>query len=168
MLGRALTILCLLGLLVLGCGQKPQESAAPKPEGEGKPAAKADEAQNAQEGPVTLTFWHILNYEGPREVIEQAISRFRRANPNAQVKAQPQDNDSYKAKLDMEMASGTPPDVFQTWGGGKLWQFAKAGLVRNITYEMNENRGAWRKRFMEKPARLCSFQGKFYAAPLVQ
>ena len=33
----------------------------------------------------TLTFWHIMNYSGPKEVLEGAVKRFEAAHPGVKV-----------------------------------------------------------------------------------
>jgi len=69
-----------------------------------------------QERPIELTFWHIIKYEGPKEVIEQAVHQFETSHPDTRVTIQTFANDAYKTKLAVEMVSGTPPDILFTWG----------------------------------------------------
>jgi len=144
MLSRNLWLVFFLPALLLGCGAR-------EPAGPEQPAA-------------TLTLWHIFNYEGPREVVAEAVARFEAAHPNVRVQVQPIANDAYKAKLEIEMESGTPPDVFFTWGGGKLASKARAGLVVDLTDAMAEE--GWRERFLPAALDLCSADGRIYAAPL--
>ena len=116
------------------------------------------------DGNIKLTFWHIMNYEGPKEVLEAAVKRFEAAHPGVTVETQTFANDAYKQKLPVEMASNTPPDVFFTWGGGMLAEFARAGRVVKLDQALSED--GWRKRFIEQALAICSSDGSAYAVPL--
>ena len=117
-----------------------------------------------EEAKTTLTFWHIMNYEGPREVIEAAVKRFEAANPNVKVNIETFANDPYKDKLNIELASGTPPDVFHTWGGGGLRTLVDAGRVLDLTEAIE--RDGWRERFLPASLSFCKCGDKTYAVPL--
>lgn len=145
---RAQMVIACLVLLAAGAGC-----------GERRPAAPA-----VPPGATSLTFWHIMNYEGPREVLDAAVRRFQAANAGVDVHVQTFDNDAYKTKLSIEMASRTPPDLFFTWGGGGLAAFAEAGRVRDLTDALRQN--AWRERFLDQPLDFCSRGGRVYAVPV--
>jgi raffinose/stachyose/melibiose transport system substrate-binding protein len=145
-------IACVLGA---GCGRP----AGPAP----GTAATATAAP--QPGAATvLTFWHIMNYTGPREVIAAAVQRFEQANPGVTVRIETFDNDAYKTKLAVEMAGGTPPDVFFTWGGGGLAELAAAGRVVDLTPALAEH--GWGERILPAALRLCTVNDRTYAVPL--
>ena len=111
-----------------------------------------------------IRLWHIMNYEGPREVLAEAVKRFEKANPGIAVKVQTFDNDAYKTKLNIEMQSGTPPDVFFTWGGGLLATLARAERVVDLTDTMA--REGWKDRFLPAALGLCTVENRTYAAPV--
>jgi raffinose/stachyose/melibiose transport system substrate-binding protein len=117
-----------------------------------------------QEGTIKLTFWHIMNYEGPQEVLAAAVERFEAAHPGVEVEIQTFANDAYKQKLPVEMASNTPPDVFFTWGGGMLAEFARADRVLKLDQALSQD--GWRERFIEQALAICSSDGGTYAVPL--
>lgn len=127
-----------------------------------KPAEKKEPA--ATDGTVRLTFWHIMNYTGPREVLASAVQRFEQAHPGVRVEVQTFENDAYKTKLAVEESSGTPPDIFFTWGGGALSERARAGRVVPLSPYFSDN--AWEKRFIGRALDLCRTDGKLYALPL--
>ncbi len=129
----------------------------------GKPAAPPDAAPKPA-ATTTLTFWHIMNYAGPREVIAAAVRRFEQANPDVGVRVETFENDAYKTKLAVEMAGGTPPDVFFTWGGGGLAELAAADRVVDLTPALEE--GGWRDRVLPAALRLCTVNDRAYAVPL--
>jgi len=136
-----------LAFVLSACGRSP----APAP---AKPGAPAPAAQT------TLTFWHIITYT---DVLDKAVARFEQAHPGVKVKVETFDNDSFKQKLNVEMASGSPPDVFFTWGGGALQAHVRAGRVLDLTDAMN---AGWADRFVPAALDFGRFNSRLYAAPL--
>ncbi|MDX9979856.1 MAG: extracellular solute-binding protein [Lentisphaeria bacterium] len=121
-------------------------------------------AEQRQESITTLTFWHIMNYSGPEEILADAVRRFEAAHPGVRVEVQTFANDAYKQKLPVEMASNTPPDVFFTWGGGMLAEFARAGRVVNLDQALLQD--GWRERFIEQALAICATPEGTFAVPL--
>lgn len=121
-------------------------------------------AKKDAEAGLELSFWHIMNYAGPREVIAAAVSRFESAHPGCRVRVQTFENDAYKMKLAVEEASGNAPDVFFTWGGGPLQERARAGKVLNLQKCFQDN--DWEGRFIGQALELCRWEGQLYALPL--
>ncbi|MBR4219683.1 MAG: hypothetical protein IKR81_00930, partial [Victivallales bacterium] len=54
-----------VSLFFVGCGKRVEKETA--------------------ERPIQLSLWHIMNYSGPREVIERAVERFEAENPDCKV-----------------------------------------------------------------------------------
>ncbi|MDZ7816492.1 MAG: hypothetical protein U5N86_10990 [Planctomycetota bacterium] len=77
----------------------------------------------------TLEFWHIMNYSPVQEVIDDAVARFEADNPEVRVIQNRIKNDSFKTKLEMALGASEPPDIFHTWGGGKLKDQSDNGHV---------------------------------------
>ena len=75
---RDFIVVIVLMSVVFGCGKAPS--------GKEEAAAK------------TLTFWHIMNYSGPKEVLEGAVKRFEAAHPGVKVIVQTFENDAYSFK----------------------------------------------------------------------
>lgn len=132
---------------IAGCGSREQEGSGPSP------------------APRRLTLWHILNYSGPREIVERAVARFEKAHPGVEVEVLTFDNDPYKTKLGVEMAGGTPPDVFFTWGGGALRAYAAAGKVLDLSPALADS-PEWEERFLPAAMALCRDGDAVYALPL--
>lgn len=141
-MSRTLSLsLVLAAMLLVGCGKRA-----------------------VREESIKLTFWHIMNYEGPDKVLAAAVARFEAAHPGVTVEVQTFANDAYKQKLPVEMASNTPPDVFFTWGGGMLAEFARAGRVVKLDDALLQD--GWRDRFIEQAMGICSTPEGTYAVPL--
>ena len=146
---KLLVIVVMFALLVPGCRRR-------RPPG---PPAGAPDDQ-----PKVLTVWHIMNYAGPREALQDAVDRFKKNNPNFTVDVQPFDNDAFKQKLSIETAGGRLPDVFHTWGGGGLATMAKAGKVLDLTDELAID--GWGERFLPAPLGSCTVEERVYAVPV--
>ena len=86
----------------------------------------------AQE-PTVIRWWHITTNEDQAALMQAAADAFVEANPDVEIEITVQENEAFKARLTTVMQSGDPPDVFQSWGGGVLYQYAEAGLVRDLT-----------------------------------
>lgn len=117
---------------------------------------------NAQD-PVTIEWWHIGTPE-PQSVFWQLLAdEFMAANDHVTINITVLENEAFKSRLVTVMQSGEPPDLFQSWGGGVLWQYAGAGLVRDIAPELE---GEWRDSFSAQAALdLFSLDGAYYGVP---
>jgi raffinose/stachyose/melibiose transport system substrate-binding protein len=62
------------------------------------------------------------------------------------------------------MQSGDPPDIFQSWGGGTFNQQVEAGLLKDITADLDAD-PAWRDSFAPGALGVYSYQGKNYGVP---
>ncbi len=142
---RDFIVVIVLMSVVFGCGKAPS--------GKEEAAAK------------TLTFWHIMNYSGPKEVLEGAVKRFEAAHPGVKVIVQTFENDAYKVKLANEMASGNSPDVFFTWGaGGQTSEYIRQGKVLCLNEYAKSN--DWEGRFIDSALSICRNGGDLYSVPL--
>jgi raffinose/stachyose/melibiose transport system substrate-binding protein len=89
--------------------------------------------------------------------------QYEAAHPNVTIKITVIANDPFKTKLATAMQAGTPPDIFQSWGGGTLQQYAKAGLMKDITSDLNS--GGWGDTFSSGALNLYSYNGHYYGVP---
>lgn len=120
----------------------------------------------AQE-PVTIRWWHINTNAPETAFYEEIAAEFMEANPNVTIEITVLENEAFKSRLTTVMQAGDAPDIFQSWGGGVLWQFANAGLVRNIAPELDANDGEWRNSFSAQAAvNLFGQNGETYGLPI--
>lgn len=106
----------------------------------------------AQDAPVVVTWWHIATEADRLAIYEEIEASFEAANPGIDVQPTVLENEAFKQQLVTVMQAGDPPDLFHTWGGGPLWAFAEAGLVRDITEFLDAEDGAWRSSFASEGA----------------
>jgi raffinose/stachyose/melibiose transport system substrate-binding protein len=111
----------------------------------------------------TITWWHINTDEELQALSQAAADAYMAANPNVKIEVTVQENEAFKAKLTTNMQAGDPPDVFQSWGGGVLYQYADAGLVRDITADLAVD--GWGDSFGQAGLALYAKDGKNYGVP---
>lgn len=140
----------------------PAAAPAAKP-AESKPAdaaaAPTAAAPAAEAGKKTI--WWDIQTGKTAELTDTMVKEWNAKSPNAQVEKQFIENDPFKTKMAAAMQAGTPPDLFQSWGGGVLKTYIDAGLVRDITEEFKVD--GWEKNFKPAALGLFTFDGKKYA-----
>ncbi len=137
---KLLPVICAVfvidGMLSMGLG-----SARPK-------AAAQDQ--------ITITWWHQNTLEEQADFWQSLADAYMEAHPNVTIL----ENEAFKERLVTVMQAGDPPDLFQSWGGGVLWEFANADLVRNIAPELE---GEWKDSFSAQAAlELYGQDGEYY------
>jgi raffinose/stachyose/melibiose transport system substrate-binding protein len=112
---------------------------------------------------VTVSWWHIQTLENETAFWQKVADDYMAANPNVTIEITVLENQAFKERLVTVMQAGDPPDLFQSWGGGVLWQFADAGLLRNIAPELE---GEWKDSFGAQAAlNLYGKDGEYYGVP---
>lgn len=112
---------------------------------------------------VTIRWWHINTNENEAAFWQQVADDYMAANPGVTIEITILENEAFKSRLVTVMQAGDPPDLFQSWGGGVLWQFAEAGLVRDISPELE---GEWKDSFSAQAAlELYGLDGAYYGVP---
>ena len=83
-------------------------------------------------GPITLgtgaakiVWWHISTANDGRANWQNLANAYVKDHPNVSIEITVLENEAFKAKLATAMQSGNPPDLFQSWGGGVLSQYAR-------------------------------------------
>ncbi len=111
---------------------------------------------------VTINWWHIQTTDPGKSMWQNYATQYMQAHPNVKINITVIENQAFKQKLTTVMQSGTPPDLFHTWGGGVLFQYAKAGLVQDLTAALQ---GSWGDTFNTNALSVFGQNGKYYGAP---
>jgi raffinose/stachyose/melibiose transport system substrate-binding protein len=82
---------------------------------------------------VTLVWWHNVTQGAGLQLYKDIVTEFQKRNPNVTIKAVPLQNEQFQTKIPIALQSDSPPDVFQSWGGGGLVDQQKAGKVADLT-----------------------------------
>jgi raffinose/stachyose/melibiose transport system substrate-binding protein len=113
--------------------------------------------------PVKISFWHIGTAPTDKAFYQNVVNEYMKAHPNVTIDITILENEAFKSKLTTVMQSGNPPDVFHSWGGGTLAEYAKAGLLKDITKDVKGT--AWGNSMAPGVWEVYSYNGKVYGAP---
>ncbi len=111
----------------------------------------------------TINFWHIGTADTDKALYQAVVDEYMKAHPNVTIEITILENEAFKTKLTTVMQSGTPPDLFHSWGGGVLAEYARAGLLRDITKETKGT--AWGNSMAQGVWGVYAADGKQYGAP---
>jgi raffinose/stachyose/melibiose transport system substrate-binding protein len=114
------------------------------------------------QAPVKLAMWSIADEtDALHKTMMDAVDRYNKAHEGKiQVDITYIHNDQFKPQLEIAIAGGKVPDIFQTWGGGGLQVQVASGVVREITALSGD---AGKKFGGLGPS---TFDGKHYAVPV--
>ena len=63
-------------------------------------------------------------------------SSYHAAHPKVAFQIDPIQNEQFTTKIPLALQSGSPPDIYQQWGGGQEATQVKSGKVMNITKDV--------------------------------
>jgi raffinose/stachyose/melibiose transport system substrate-binding protein len=152
--------------MLTACGA-PAPTEAPAPQEPAATEAPATQAPAATEAPaekVTVTWWHITTKDPGLTDWQKMADDYMAAHPNVNIEITVLENEAFKTKLTTVMQSGDPPDIFQSWGGGAFNQQVEAGLLKDITADLEAD-AAWKDSFAPGALGVYSYQGKNYGVP---
>ncbi len=160
-----LSILLVTAFALTACGAPATTEAPPAPtEAPAQPAATEAPTQ-APAQKVTITWWHISTKDPGLTDWQKMADDYMAAHPNVNIEITVLENEAFKTKLTTVMQSGEVPDIFQSWGGGVMNQQVEAGLLKDITPDLDADGGAWRNTFAPGALAVYSYQGKNYGVP---
>jgi raffinose/stachyose/melibiose transport system substrate-binding protein len=113
--------------------------------------------------PVKVQWWHIGTAVNDKAMFQKFADDYMKANKDVQIEITVLENEAFKSKLTSVMQSGNPPDLFHSWGGGVLAEYAKAGLLKDITKDVKNT--AWGNSMAPGVWEVYSSNGKVYGAP---
>lgn len=123
---------------------------------------KSDAAKTA-DGKVKISFWHIGTADTDKNFYQGVVDEFMAANPNVEIEVTVLENEAFKSKVATLMQSGNPPDVFHSWGGGTMAEYAKAGLLKDITKFVKGT--DWGNSMAPGVWQVYQYNGKQYGVP---
>jgi raffinose/stachyose/melibiose transport system substrate-binding protein len=128
-------------------------------------AAPAPTATAAPVKQVTIEWWHISTLDPGKTLFQNLANQYMAAHPNVKINITVLENEAFKTKLTSVMQGGTPPDIFQSWGGGVMNDQISAGMLQDITPALDANGGAWRATFAPGALAVYGQNGKNYGVP---
>ena len=162
---KTLSILLIVVFALTACATPatpaPAEPAAPAaPAATEAPAAPA-EAPTAE--PVVITWWHISTKDPALSDWQKMADDYMAMHPNVKIEITVLENEAFKTKLTTVLQSGEVPDIFQSWGQGGMIEQVNAGLLKDITADLDANNGEWRNSLGALDA--FAVDGKNYGVP---
>jgi raffinose/stachyose/melibiose transport system substrate-binding protein len=143
-----------------------QATAVPVVQNTAAPAATATTAPTVTPKPVTINWWHISTVDAQKAVWQSMADAYTAAHPWVTINITVLENEAFKTKLTTTMQSGSDiPDIFQSWGGGVMNDYATAGLLHDITPDLNADNNAWRNTFAPGALGVYAFKGENYGVP---
>lgn len=126
--------------------------------------AACGSSKPAETKQTTLKLWCIATEsDANRPAYEQAIKEFETAHPDIKIEWEAFENNSYKTKIKAAMNDPeTLPDIFFTWSGAFLGDFANAG----VAYVMDDAYKPFAKDLPEVMLQNSTYGGHHYAVPL--
>jgi len=155
-----LSLLLIAAFALSACGS-PATSAPAATEAPAEEPAATEAAADK----VTVTWWHITTADEHKVVWQALADSYMAEHPNVNVEITVLENEAFKTKLTTVMQSGEPPDIFQSWGGGVMNEYIAAGLMKDITADLDADGGAWRTTFSPGALGVYSLDGKNYGVP---
>lgn len=120
-------------------------------------------SQGASGDKIPLTLWHIQT-GGPGEIIQASVDRFMANHPEYEVTVVPKQNDSFKSDLSLAINANTMPDVFITWGGQLMYDYADEGLIYDLTDLMKAD--GYADKFVDAGIAQCTYKDRIWAVPV--
>jgi raffinose/stachyose/melibiose transport system substrate-binding protein len=137
-------------------------AAAPTTTAPAAAPTSAPAAAAAGAKPVKISWWHISTNDPGKADFQAIADAYTKAHPNVTIEITILENDAFKAKLATAMQAGTPPDLFQSWGGGVLKEYAKSGFVQELTPAL---KGDWGNSISPSGLEIYTFDNKTYGVP---
>jgi len=95
--------------------------------------AESSDGESGSGEPVTIDWWHIQNNDPGLSLWEDVAAEFEAEHPNVTIDITVYENEAFKTAIEPRLQAGDPPDLFQSWGGGELAEQLDAGLVKDVT-----------------------------------
>ena len=111
--------------------------------------------------PVTIEWWHIQNSDPGLTLWKTVADEYMADHPNVTIDITVQENEAFKKALQTNLQAGDVPDIFQSWGGGGLREQVDAGLVKDITDDVE----SWDHELNGAAASMMEIEDKMYGVP---
>jgi raffinose/stachyose/melibiose transport system substrate-binding protein len=167
-----ISLVLIASFALTACGAPATATQAPQPAPATQaPAVPVLVATNTPEppaptlAPVTVEWWHITTIDPGKTLWQDMANEYMAAHPNVTINITILENEAFKTKLTTVMQGGTPPDIFQSWGGGVMNDQIAAGMLQDITSALDADGGAWRNTFAPGALAVYALDGKNYGVP---
>jgi raffinose/stachyose/melibiose transport system substrate-binding protein len=112
---------------------------------------------------VTISFWHSDVQDDDRAEWRRMADEFIKLHPNVVINITALDEEQFRKKMTAAMRSGKLPDIFKSAAGSVMNEYARKGLLRDITDEVKTTE--WGKSIGIGVFSVYSYMGRYYGAP---
>ncbi len=172
LLSRTALLAGAVALVAASCGGDDDDDAAGGPSGSTSPpaatatgsepgTAPATSAAAGSGEPVDIEWWHIQNNDPGLSLWQDVADEYMADHPNVKIDITVYENEAFKTAIAPRLQAGDPPDLFQSWGGGGLQEQVDAGLVKDITADVQP----WIGDLNEAAVGMYQVDGKQYGIP---
>jgi raffinose/stachyose/melibiose transport system substrate-binding protein len=114
----------------------------------------------------TISWWVLSGGGGAEdertEENQQYANDFMAENPGVTIEMTVLENEAFKQKIKAAVNAGDPPDIFHSWGGGVMVEFANLGMLKDITPFVNNTLS---KKIGIGALGVYGYDGKYYGSP---
>lgn len=129
------------------------------------PAVLATALASGSAAAQTTVHWlHIEQNPDIAAYWEELAREFEAANPGVTIEMQFLENEAFKAKLPTILQSDDRPDIFYSWGGGVFHAQAEAGVLGDMTAQMNDG---WAEKVSPAAVGAFTYDGVVHGAPML-
>jgi raffinose/stachyose/melibiose transport system substrate-binding protein len=139
----------------------PPPSSTPMPSSTPLPSLTPEPTATSRK--VNLTWWHIATAEADRALYQKFADDYTAAHPGVTIEITVADTANFKTNLTSAMNAENPPDIFHSYVDMSMQAYAKAGLLKNITADLDQ--AGWRETFWPVALDLYAYQGNNYGVP---
>ena len=149
----------LVAAVFAGCGEAATSSSGSPDASSGGSSGGADADKSFE-----LTIWHVNTDEGQNQLMLNSYKRFNEKYPNIKINNVPVASDAFETKLAPAIGSDNPPDIFITWSGGKLFTYADADKIVDLTPYMDKD--GYKDRFLDGALSQATYKDKLWGVPV--
>ncbi len=108
-----------------------------------------------------MTVWTEYSAAPQKPVFDAIVADFNRAHPDIEVRHTGFENTPYETTLKTAFAGGKPPDIVEVNGGSNAFQYARAGLMADLTDFV----APIRPHFASGMTSSIAYRGRVYGIP---
>jgi raffinose/stachyose/melibiose transport system substrate-binding protein len=129
-------------------------------------STSTNEENGTSDGKTTLTLLHRWPNEPFKSYFDQAVQAFEKENPNVDIKVISVLNEDYKQKINVQLGSDNPPDIFFTWAGEYATKFIRDGIALDLSSYVEEDK-EWSDQIIPSTLQPFKADDSVYGLPVL-
>lgn len=165
----AVSAAAVLSLALAGCSAESGADTATTTDGSAAAAATGITGVKPAAGcpaPASITIWSNLESASQQDMERAEAAAFAQTCPGADIAYSYYKSADLKQKLTAVMSSGTPPTLFESFGGAQLDQYADAGKVLDLDKVLSAADSGWKDKLVPVTLNTGEHDGGVYGFPV--